>query len=200
VREARTSDVVPVWLALFDDDFGSNDTGDVNVFDRVTPLPIGYVLGTTRRATVTGDDRLKGRLSMGNGDRARLTYRLSTLSTTPPPPPAPQPTPAPEPTPTPGPTAPPGAPDLVVTSLTADGVTVANQGDGAAGAFTLTIRRDGVTQNTFRIDGLAAGASTARSYTASSCASVYTAFADIDNEVAETNESNNTGTFSYAFC
>ena len=200
VPYTNTGDVVPVWLALFDDDFGPNDTGDINIFDRVTPLPIGYALGTERQATVTGNDRLKGRLSMDNGDRARVTYRITTLSTTPPPRPVPPPPPEPEPTPTPGPTAPPGAPDLVVTEMTADSLTVTNQGDGDAAGFDLVVRRDGVTQNTFRIDGLAAGASTSRPYVAGSCESVYTGFADIGNEVAETDESNNTRSYSASFC
>ena len=199
VRDARTADVVPVWLQLFDDDFGNNDTGDINPFDRVTPFPIGYVLGTTRRGTVTGDDRLKGRLSLENGDRARLTYRLGTLTVTPPPLPAPEPTPSPQPTPTPGPTAPPGAPDLWVPSLTAESVTVANQGDGAAGPFNLVIRRNGAILTTFRIDGLAAGASTSRSYT-TACEFQYDATADWDNEVAETNDSNNGRSFAFEFC
>ena len=50
-----------------------------------------------------------------------------------------------------------------------------------------------------RIDGLAAGASATRAYNAS-CEFQYTAYADLDNEIAETNESNNTRTFAFEFC
>ena len=53
-RDHRTGDVIPIWLQLREDDFGPQDTGDINVFDRNTSLPIAFRLGTTVRQTVTG--------------------------------------------------------------------------------------------------------------------------------------------------
>ena len=90
-RDHRTSDVIPIWLQLREDDFGPQDTGDINIFDRNTSLPIAFQLGTTVRQTVTGSDRLSGRLSMDNGDKARVTYRISSFDVDPPPPPVPPP-------------------------------------------------------------------------------------------------------------
>ena len=88
-RDHRTADVIPVWLQLREDDFGPQDTGDINIFDRNTSLPIAFRLGTTVRQTVTGAARLRGRLSMDNGDKARVTYRISSFDVDPPPPPPP---------------------------------------------------------------------------------------------------------------
>ena len=90
-RDNRTSDVIPVWLQLREDDFGPQDTGDINIFDRNTSLPIAFRLGTTVRQTVTGSDRLSGRLSMDNGDKARVTFRISSFDVDPPPPAVPPP-------------------------------------------------------------------------------------------------------------
>ena len=45
--------------------------------------PTGW--GPNAASRVTGDDRLKGRRSLENGDRARVGYRLSTYSVRPPP-------------------------------------------------------------------------------------------------------------------
>ena len=53
-RDHRTDDVIPIWLQLREDDFGPQDTGDINIFDRNTALPIAFRLGTTVRRTVTG--------------------------------------------------------------------------------------------------------------------------------------------------
>ena len=44
-RNHPTSDVIPVWLELLDDDFNADDLGDINVFDRHTSQPIAYLLG-----------------------------------------------------------------------------------------------------------------------------------------------------------
>ena len=76
-----------------EDDFGPQDTGDLNLFDRHTSLPIAYRLGTAVRQQVTGGARLSGRLALDNGDKARATYRLLTFDVDPPPPPVPPPTP-----------------------------------------------------------------------------------------------------------
>ena len=88
-RDNRRNDVIPVWLQLKEDDFGPQDLGDINIFDRNTSLPIAYRLGTRVRETVTGSDRLSGRLSMDNGDKARVTFRISSFDVDPPPPPPP---------------------------------------------------------------------------------------------------------------
>jgi hypothetical protein len=83
VRDHRTADVVGVWLQLREDDFGPNDTGDINGFDRHTSLPIAYRMGTTVSERARGGAQLAGRLPLQNGDRAQATYRLSTLTVTP---------------------------------------------------------------------------------------------------------------------
>ncbi len=195
-RDNRTSDIVPVWFQIRDDDFGNDDTGDINPYDRVTSEVVAYRPGATVSRTLVGGDRLKGRLSLENGDRARLTYRLSTIAVrpppspvpTPPPPPPPDPTPPPPPTPTPPP-PPAGAPDLVITALSINQVTVKNQGTAAAGAFNVALPGGQV----IRIGGLAAGASATSSYTTGNCnLSSFIATADSSNEVIESDETNNT--------
>ena len=76
-------------------------------------------------------------------------------------------------------------PDLGV-SVTATSVTITNRGNAAAGVFTYTIQGVG----TFTVRGLAAGASITRTV---SCASIQrTVSVDPQNQVAESNETNNT--------
>jgi len=202
VRDQRTDDVVGVWLQLRDDDFGPNDTGDINEYDRHTSAPIAYRLGPTLQRRVAGGARLRGRLPMDNGDSARLTYRLSTLAVLPPPPPVPPsqpggpPGPAPEPpAPTPGKT-----PDLVISSFTGDQFTVKNQGVAAAGPFRVTVSSSptGDTHYDFP-GGLAVGQFETRSYSRP-CEETRKARADSRNEVGESDESNNTATFANSFC
>jgi len=190
-RDHRTADVIPVWLQLREDDFGPQDTGDINVFDRHTSLPLAYRLGTIARGTVTGAARLSGRLSMDNGDKARLSYRLNTFGVRPPPPPVPPPGPVTTPPPAPpGPAPAPGpAPDLVVTAVGPSSVTVKNQGTAAAGPFTVTVTGRGTPR--FE-SGLAAGASTTRGYADPVCGGDYEGIADTGSEVPESNEANNT--------
>ena len=185
-RDRRTSDVIPVWLQLREDDFGPQETGDINIFDRHTSLPIAYRLGTAVRKQVTGAARLSGRLAMSNGDKARLTYRLSTFSVAPPlVPPAGNP-----PSPPPGP---PGNADLIVTGLTTGNVTVKNQGTAATGSFTVTVYNGATVHGSVQFAGLAAGASATMTYTGGNpCAGPWTAVADSDNVVPESNETNNT--------
>ena len=79
-RDHRTADVVPVWLEFKDDDYNSDDTGDINSYDRHTSQPIAYQMGTFLQRRVTGGSRLSGRLPFNDGDRARLTYKLTTLA------------------------------------------------------------------------------------------------------------------------
>ena len=215
VRDHRTSDIVPVWLELKDDDLAFDDTGDINPFDRHTSLPIAYPLGTLGFDRVTGDDRYAGRLPLENGDRARLGYRLTTFMVTPPPlllpeqqppvvsdppvndqPPSEDPKPPPE-DPSPPPPTDPGPapqPDLVITALDSLDVTIKNQGAGAAGAFNVT-----VNAGTARVSGLAAGQETTLRHGSGACTN-YNATADSANEVAESNETNNTASFAPSFC
>jgi hypothetical protein len=187
--DQRRGDTIPVWLQLREDDFGAQDTGDINVFDRNTTQEIGYRLGTTDGDTVTGAARLSGRLSMANGDRARVTYLLTSFASAPAPTPAPPP-PGPTPEPPPGP---PGDADLIVTDLTRENVTVKNQG-AAAGPFTVTVYDGASVRGTARFAGLAAGASATLPYspTGRACEGTWTAVADSANEVPESDETNNT--------
>ena len=138
-RDNRRTDVIPVWLQLREDDFGPQDTGDINIFDRNTSLPIAYRLGTRVRETVTGSDRLSGRLSMDNGDKARVTFRISSFDVDPPPPPPP-----PNNNPPPAAARPVGrrGPDHHAAAALHD-VTVKNQGTAAAGPFNVTVYRTG---------------------------------------------------------
>ncbi len=77
-------------------------------------------------------------------------------------------------------------PDLVIASLTKNGVVVKNMGNGTAAASILTVTLIG----TFSIESLAPGQSTTRSW--STCrAGTLTAHADRTDVVSESNESNN---------
>jgi hypothetical protein len=77
-------------------------------------------------------------------------------------------------------------PDLVVSSVTGTSFTITNRGNAAAGVFVVTVQGVG----TFTIRGLAAGSSATRTVT---CASIQrTVTVDAQNQVAESNEANNT--------
>jgi len=77
-------------------------------------------------------------------------------------------------------------PDLVVSSVSGTSFTITNRGNAAAGLFRVTVQGVG----TFTIRGLAAGASVTRTVT---CASIQrTITVDSQNQVAESNETNNT--------
>ena len=192
-RDNRTEDVIPVWLQLREDDFGPQDTGDINIFDRHTSLPIAYRLATAVRQTVTGAAQLKGRLSMDNGDKARITYRIGTFAVDPPPPPVPPPNNNPPPPPPPPPPGPTGDAELIITHLTIGDVTVKNQGTTAAGPFNVTVYNGAAVRDTVRFTaGLAAGASATMPYTSGNCEGNWAAVADSLNEVPESNEDNNT--------
>lgn len=188
-RDHRTADVVPVWLQLREDDFGPQDTGDLNLFDRMTALPIAYRLGAPAGRQVIGSARLSGRLSMENGDKARATYRIVTFDVDPPPPPVPPADSTPPPPPPPGPA---GDADLIVTWLTAGDVTVKNQGAVAAGPFTVTVYNGPTVRDSVQFAGLPAGASATQAYTSGSCNGSWTAVADSSNVIPESNEDNNT--------
>ncbi|HKX48761.1 MAG TPA: sigma-70 family RNA polymerase sigma factor [Gaiellaceae bacterium] len=77
-------------------------------------------------------------------------------------------------------------PDLVVSSVTGTRFTITNRGSATAGAFVVTVQGIG----TFTFAGLAAGASATRTV---SCASIQRLITiDPQNQVAESNEANNT--------
>jgi RNA polymerase sigma factor (sigma-70 family) len=77
-------------------------------------------------------------------------------------------------------------PDLVVSSVTGTRFTITNRGGAAAGPFVVTVQGVG----TLTFSGLAAGASVSRTVT---CASIQrTITVDSQNQVAESNEANNT--------
>lgn len=192
VRDHRIEDVVPVWLQLREDDFGPQDDGDINRYDRVGTQAIAYRPGPAVEGRLRGGSLLRGRLPMGNGDRARLTYRLSTLTAVAPPPPVPPAPPVTTPPPLPPDLTPPPPgprPDLVITALDTRTVTVMNRGTAAAGAFNVTVVNWGMV----RVPGLGAGESQALVfYSDTSCGGDYRAFADSQNEVLEQNELDNT--------
>ncbi len=195
---------VPVWIELMEEDsvYGGDDLGDINEFDRRRRVSIGYAPGSgTVVRFATGDSKLGGRL--GDGDRAKLRFRLETLvpDPIPPSPPVADPSPPvadPSPpvvTPTPPVPPPPGAkPDLVITEFLFSTITVKNQGAGSAGPFRV---RAGTAFPTFT--GLAPGASETRAL-GLSCFGNYTANADDLDQVDETDETNNGATSGAVIC
>jgi hypothetical protein len=197
-RDHRTADMAGVWLQLREDDWGANDTGDINEYDRHTSQPVAYRLGTFVRRRVVGGSLLRGRLPMQNGDRASLIFRITTLTVDPPPPPAPPPGPPPGPPPDPPPPVSGAAPDLVISDFTGDQFTVKNQGNVAAGPFRVTVRSASGDTN-FEFTGLAVGQSETRSYSRP-CEETRQALADPLNQVGESNEANNNASFANQFC
>jgi hypothetical protein len=142
---------------------------------------------------VTGGKNFGGRL--GDGDRARIRYRLDTITPVPIPPkppvvdpptlpPSTQP-PVVEPPPT-QPPMPKPKPDLVVTALTFSSITVKNQGGGDAGPF-----RADAGGGTLDFTGLAAGAEETRKVSLR-CQDAHTATVDVGDQVDESDETNNT--------
>jgi hypothetical protein len=199
VRDHRTDDVIGAWLQIRDDDFGNDDTGDINRYDRHTSLPIAYRLGPPVQHLALAGSLLRGRVPSENGDSARLTYRLSTFAVANPPPlPAPQPLPEPPPPPPTDPPQPGPKPDLVITSFTDTEFTVKNQGAGAAGAFRVLVSSSPTGDSAFDFTGLAAGASATRSYSRP-CES-RDVVADSANQVVETDETNNSARYEISFC
>jgi hypothetical protein len=88
----------------------------------------------------------------------------------------------------------PARPDLVLVPTTGNRFTVRNQGFDAAGPFKVTItypRGVGASTETYDFPGLAEGASVTQSYPCNPTAGAIAV--DPGNEVAESDESNNTG-------
>ena len=181
-RDHRTSDIVPVWVSLEEDDYlyGFDDDGDVNVFDRNTAVSFGYVPGAPlTRPEDTGGKRLSGRLGMQNGEKGQFQLRLSTIGIV-----APPPLPVlPPPT-----QPPPNLPDLVITAFDTLSLTVKNQGSGAAGPFSVTATSYPPMTST----GLAPGASQTFGSGHACTAGPHDAVVDSANQVTESSESNNT--------
>jgi hypothetical protein len=190
VPNGTTSDVVPVWLQLREDDFGPQDTGDINRYDRHTSLPIAYPMGAFDRQVVRGGALLSGRLPLENGDRAQATYQLSSFGVTPPPPPPPPEHPPPPPPPPPPAEGP--APDLAFSAMTANTFTVRNGGEVAAGPFRVTVLSASGSEH-FDFPGLAVGESAERMFNRP-CGELREARADPLNQVSESNENNNIAT------
>lgn len=200
-RDHRTRDIVPVWVSLAEDDYlyGYDDHGDVNAYDRNTAVAFGYVPGDPVTREDTGDDRLSGRLSMQNGEKGQIRTRISTIPIVAPPWPAPfeppvaqplPPDPGPQPQPQPPPPPPPtGRPDLVITSFSSLSITIKNQGDAAAGPFSVAA----TSYPEIRSQGLAAGESVTFESGLPPCREgMYHAVVDSGSEVAESDETNNT--------
>jgi hypothetical protein len=192
-RDHRTSDIVPVWVSLEEDDYlyGFDDDGDVNPFDRNTAVSFGYVPGAEITREDTGGKRPSGRLGMQNGEQGQFRLRMSTIGIDAPPPlPAdPTPTPTPTPSPTPTPTSPPNnSPDLVITAFDTTSITVNNQGSGPARPFSISA----TSYPPMTSAGLAPGASQTFGSGHGCTFGPHHAVVDPMDQVNESNENNNT--------
>lgn len=191
---------VPVWMDLMEDDivYGDDDQGDVNRLDARNAHVRTYVPGSAPLTeSLVGGKQFGGRLNRG-GDFTKLTYTVDTVNPVLWTPPRPIPdvqhlpdlevTPDPKPT-TPTPTTPEtGKPDLVVTELEQQTVTVKNQGTATAPASTLRVS----PSKNVAIPALAPGQSITRVWNDGSCPDgTWTATADFLGQVDESNESNN---------
>jgi CARDB len=191
------STAIPIWLNLREHDlvYGGDDEGDINPYDNRDIVSFGYTPGAPLQGTVTGGNKLGGRIGHG-GDGASLSYRLETI--TPEPMQAASPaSPAPPP-----PSSPPieGMPDLAITAFTATGITVTNQGDGPAGAFRVKATSL-IGQATGMLQGLAPGASETWQLPTASCyGSFYLATVDYLDQVEESDEGNNTDELPPVMC
>jgi hypothetical protein len=200
---------LPITLDLYDEDsnvYGGDDHGDLNRYDNRRRLALAYVPGTVVSTRATGGSYLSGRV--GDGDKASVTYTIETLTPTPAPPPPPPlvlaplvvPPPPPKPPvvdPPPPPPPPAPKPDLVISAMDWNETdqyffTVKNQGPGAAGPFTVSVSEVG----SFPIDGLASGASATVTFRTGCWNATWLATADALAQVAETDESNNTRSFT----
>ncbi len=176
---------VPVWVNLRESDsiYGDDDEGDINPFDHRDIVGLGYQLGKPLQAGTSGGKRLGGRQGYG-GDDASFTYRLETI--------------------TPelighGEDTPPAAsfgplPDLTIESFNSNRITIANLGEGAVGPFRLKVAR-GSTQ----LPGLAPGSILTRPLILD-CGSTYYATVDDLEQVAESDETNNSKIIEPGIC
>ncbi len=194
---------VPVWVGLYEEDslYGGDDTGDINPFDRRRAISLGYAPdGRTIVSYTTGDSRLGGRL--GDGDRAKLRFVLETIKpeTIKPPPVVLGPVANPPVVVAPPP-PPVLKPDLVISAMgysaeNGNFFTVKNQGAANAGPFTVAVPGE----KAFAFPGLAVGASLTQGYRNACFVGVREARADSLAQVAESNETNNDGSYTNEFC
>ena len=187
---------IPVTLDLWDDDPAFDDHGDIHPNDRRKRGAVVYQPGVTLRGVFRGGSRFGGRL--GDGDIGSATWVIDTLTPVVPAPPAPTPEPEPVAPTVTVPVGPVLRPDLVVTAMgysDADKyfVTVKNQGDAAAGPFTIGFPAPFLSPT---VTGLAPGASVTKTYSAVCVTGPRTATADSTGAVSESNEANNALTTS----
>lgn len=187
---------LPVTLDIYDDDtliYGRHDHGDLDPFGQRKTLALAYAPGPPLQRRVSGGGALGGR--RGDGDEARVTYRLETLTPVAAPLPVVTPvTPVVPPVvvqPPPPPPAP--KPDLVISEMDFDPMTVSyyfvvkNQGAGAAGPSSATVTNFG----SFPVPALAPGATFRQTW--AMCANgQFEARADATAQVDESDEANNT--------
>jgi hypothetical protein len=191
------SAALPVVMELWDLDGigrGSSDHADINGLDMRRNEIVTYAPGSpTRTGTAKGGSRYGGR--SGDGDRAQITWRLSTLS----------PSTSQFPTAPPLPTTPAPRPDLEVTAFDLGGVTVRNRGAAPAGPFAISI--DGLG-TPITLPGLAPGASVTRTADVRACAfnpggvpgAPIRVTVDSLNQVDESDERNNSRALGPVIC
>ena len=190
VLAAPTGAGVPVFLQLWELDAairGDNDHTDTNAYDRRKDNALVYLPDTRLTGSFAGASRLKGRL--GDGERAKFNYRITTVNPvvsriTPKPPPA-------------GPAL---LPDLVIDNFAMSpftSFTVKNIGQAAAGPFSVS--RTGA--GTFNFTGLAPGATvTQNAFVPCLAPIMHIVVADSTSQVAESDETNNSANFVPSFC
>jgi CARDB len=175
----------PAFLQLWEQDApirGDHDHTDTHPWDGRRDTALAYAPGSgDRTGQAVAGSLYGGRL--GDGSKARLSWKLSTLE-------------AGRATITPSPNTG-GPPDLRITAFDRNGFTVTNSGTGPAGPFLVSAEYRG----SVGFPGLAPGASIAHPLPqACSGGATYTATADAANQVAESNEANNALTFGPVFC
>ena len=196
---------VPVLIDLYDEDsfvYGGNDHGDLNKFDRRKRVVVAYDLNAPVNTFALGGSKYSGRL--GDGDKARINYTIDTLTPTPaanPDPVVQDPDPKPKPKPD-NPPPPQPKPDLVITELGYNDASqyhfvVKNQGNAAAGAFSVQVT--GETTYSFP-SGLAAGASATRTFRTQCRVYTWEAIADSLSQVPESDENNNRRSYTNDAC
>ena len=205
-RSAPSGPALGVSIDLWDDDpliYGSDDHGDLDPFDRRRAFALNYAPGGVVQRRTTGGSTLGGRL--GDGDKASVVYRLDTLTPVAPPPPPPvvveQP-PAEKPPPPPPPPPPAPKPDLVISDMdfnTTDlyDFTVRNQG-GRRGGPVLGRRprlRDVRASPAWPPAPRRRGPTTRPVHTGTRQAR-----ADSGAQVAESDENNNTRSYTVDVC
>jgi hypothetical protein len=180
-----TGTAAPAFLQLWEQDApirGDHDHTDTHPWDGRRDNAFAYAPGSgDRTGQAVAGSQYGGRL--GDGSKARLSWRLSTLDPG-------------RATIVPSPNAA-GPPDLRITAFDRNGFTVTNSGAGPAGPFLVSAQYRG----SLSFPGLAAGASIVQPLPqACSGGATYTATADAAGQVAESNEANNALSFGPVIC